>query len=251
VQTVVNTQIFSNASLITITDHASATPYPSTLAVAGVAGPVTNLTVTINGLAHAYPSDVGILLVGPGGQDVVLVQNAGSGHDITNVVLTLDDKAVNNLTTGAITNGTYRPTDLGRYEFDAPAPAYPYGAGLMPLAASPNGTWSLYVQDFASPDAGVITGGWSLKFLTTATITNCCSTFPRPTLTSTTYSNNVVHFRWSSLPGPHYQVQYRTNLTTGSWQNVGTPLLGTNTITDIIDNNTNSRARFYRVMVTQ
>jgi hypothetical protein len=51
------------------------------------------------------------------------------------------------------------------------------------------------------------------------------------------------------MPGPHYQVQYRTNLTAGSWQNLGSPILGTNTTMGVTDNVSNSPTRFYRVLV--
>jgi hypothetical protein len=85
--------------------------------------------------------------------------------------------------------------------------------------------------------------------VTSSSTTNCCTTFPRPTLTTTTYSNSVVRFNWSAMPGPHYQVQYRTNLVIGTWQNLGSSILGTNTTMGITDNVGNSPTRFYRVLV--
>jgi len=117
------------------------------------------------------------------------------------------------------------------------------------LTVTPNGTWSLYVQDFASGDSGSISSGWSLRFLTSSSTTNCCNTFPPPALTTTTYSNSVVRFNWSALPGPHYQVQYRTNLTVGSWLNLGSTILATNTTMGITDVVSNLPSRFYRVLV--
>ena len=51
------------------------------------------------------------------------------------------------------------------------------------------------------------------------------------------------------MPGPHYQVQYRTNLALGSWLNLGASILGTNTTMGITDTVTNSPQRFYRVSV--
>jgi subtilisin-like proprotein convertase family protein len=226
-------------------------PYPSTIAVAGVSAPVTKVTATINGWSHTYPSDVSMLLIGPGGQNVKLVGYAGGGTGITGVVLTFDDAATTSLTSSAIASGTYLPSDnLSSQVFNSPAPASPYGTTLTPLAASPNGKWSLYVEDFYAQDSGSISGGWSLKFLTTTLTTNCCSTFPQPTLTSTTYSNSVARFNWNSLPGPHYQVQYRTNLLTGAWQNLGVPIPGTNTTMGVTDLISNDPARFYRVVVS-
>ncbi|MDR3457664.1 MAG: M12 family metallo-peptidase [Verrucomicrobiae bacterium] len=251
VQATVTTQIFNNASSITINDNASASPYPSTIAVSGISTPVTKITATINGWSHTYASDVGMLLVSPGGQTVKLLDAVGGSSSINNIVLTFDDAASASMSSSTVTSGTYLPTDLDttQHSFNPPAPAYPYNNVLLPLAATPNGTWSLYVEDFYAQDAGSISGGWSLKFITTSNTPVCCSTFPQPTLTSTTYSNRVVRFNWNSLPGPHYQVQYRTNLATGTWSNLGPAILGTNTTTGIIDVTSNSPMRFYRVTV--
>ena len=73
--------------------------------------------------------------------------------------------------------------------------------------------------------------------------------FPAPSFTSTTYSNRTVRINWSAMPGPHYQVQYRTNLAAGAWQNLGSSILGTNTTMSITDIVSNSPIRFYRVLV--
>ena len=251
VQTTYVTQIFNNASAINIRDNTSALPYPSAIAVSGVSTPVSKVTATLNGWWHTFPSDVSMLLVGPGGQKVKLDGGAGGSSAISGITVTFDDSASASLPSGAIASGTYLPTDFSSGDvFNSPAPASPYGSTLAPLAATPNGTWSLYVEDFYAQDFGSISNGWSLKFLTSTTTTNCCSTFPSPTLTSTTYSNKVVFFNWNSLPGPHYQVQYRTNLVTGSWQNLGSPILGTNTTIGITDATSNGPARFYRVTVS-
>jgi hypothetical protein len=250
IQTTGVTQAFNNVSAIIIVDATNASPYPSTLSVSGVSTPVGKVTATINGWWHTFPSDVAMLLVGPGGQNVKLVAGAGMGVDVNGVVLTFDDAAGGSLSTSAITNGTYLPTDLASgWVFNAPAPASPYGTTLAPLAATPNGTWSLYVQDFFSGDAGSISNGWSLRFVSGTSTTNCCSSFPPPTLTTTTYSNSVVQFNWSAMPGAHYQAQYRTNLAAGAWQNLGSSILGTNTTMGITDSVGNSPARFYRVLV--
>lgn len=250
IQTTIVTQIFNNASSIVIRDNQSALPYPSTIAVSGVSPVATKVVATINGWSHTWPEDVGMLLVGPGGQKVKLVDAAGGGTAISGVTVSFDDDASSSLTSGAIVAGTYLPTDLAPSDaFASPAPAGPYGTTLAPLIASPNGTWSLYVEDFNAQDSGSISGGWSLKFITATTTTNCCSTFPQPALTSTTYSNGVVRFAWSALPGPHYQIQYRTNLAAGAWQNLGSVMLGTNTLMSFTDTNGNTPQRFYRVQV--
>lgn len=250
IQTIVVTQIFNNASSISIPSNGKATPYPATIAVSGVTGSVTSVIARINGWSHTYPADVGMLLVGPGGQTVKLVGGAGSGTDISGVNIAFDDSAASSVSSSAITSGTYLPTDLDSgVSFNNPAPSSSYGATSLPLATMPNGTWSLYIQDFYPGDSGSVSGGWGLTIISATTATNCCSTFPQPSMTSTTYSNSIVRFAWTALPGPHYQVQYRTNLTAGSWQNLGPLVLGTNTLMSFTDTNTNAPARFYRVQV--
>jgi subtilisin-like proprotein convertase family protein len=250
VQATTVTQIFNNVTAIAIRDVTSALPYPSTIVVSGVSTQAVKVTATLNGFTHTYPSDVSMLLVGPGGQKVLLDGGAGGGTPVSKVAVTLDDSSAIALpSAAAITSGIFRPAGYFTRTFKTPAPSGTYGTNLTRLAASPNGTWSLYVEDFASGDTGGISNGWSLSFVSSIITTNSCSTFPAPGLTSTTWSNKVVRFNWSALPGPHYQVQYRTNLTLGAWQNLGSPILGTNTILGITDNASNSSARFYRVSV--
>lgn len=251
-QSITSTQVFNNASAIAINDNAVATPYPSTITVAGVSSNNTTVRVTLNGLSHTWIADVGALLVGPGGQTVKLFDGVGdgnSGTSLSGVALTFDDAATASLPASSFSSGTYLPTALAGLSMASPAPTATYGTTLSPLLAAPNGNWSLYVEDFFNVDSGQISGGWSLQFITTTAVTNCCTSFPAPTFTSTTYSNNLVSFSWSSLPGPHYQVQYTTNLLSGSWQNLGASILGTNILMSITDDITNSPMRFYRVQV--
>src|SRR5690242_6077422 len=73
---------FSNTNAIVINDSASpptaATPYPATNVVSGIIGSyVTKVTVQIHGFAHTFSSDVDVVLVGPGGQNAVLMGNVG------------------------------------------------------------------------------------------------------------------------------------------------------------------------------
>jgi subtilisin-like proprotein convertase family protein len=173
-------QTFSNATGITINDNdglgnGAATPYPSDITVSGVVGTVTKVTVTLTGLSHPGPQDIDILLVGPTGQTVFLMSDAGAVNAISNVNLTFDDAAASSLPTDfatTITSGTYKPTNFadgdGTDDFNAPAPAGPYGAELNLLnGLDPNGTWSLFVMDDAAGSAGSISGGWSITITTT------------------------------------------------------------------------------------
>ncbi|HEY2952748.1 MAG TPA: DUF11 domain-containing protein, partial [Verrucomicrobiae bacterium] len=164
---------FANANLIAINDSGPATPYPSVINVTGLSGNITKVTVTIEALNHSFPADIDMALVGPFGQTVMLMSDTGGGDDISNVTLVFDDASPNVLTTTTITNGTYRPTNIGLADarFPDPAPPGPYGSALSVFNdANPNGVWSLYVVDDDVLDGGSIVGGWSLTLSTTAPI---------------------------------------------------------------------------------
>ncbi len=170
------TSTFTNPASVTIpatgtgaTTGSPAGPYPSTIAVSGVMGTVSKVTVTLTNLNHTFPADVDVLLVGPGGQRLLLMSDVGGGTDAVNATLTLDDTAP---AFGAtVVSGTFRPTNVGAGDlFPAPAPAGPYPDPQM-LALfnglNPNGTWSLFVVDDAGSDIGTLSGGWALSITTT------------------------------------------------------------------------------------
>jgi subtilisin-like proprotein convertase family protein len=167
---------FSNTGAITVNDNAAATPYPSTVTVAGLTGTKT-MRLSLNGLTHTFPADLDILLVGPGGQKFMAMSDMGGSDDVANINVTLADAATAALPTALLTSGTFRPgnTDTTTDVMPAPAPAAPYDnpapAGAATFASSfgtnganMNGTWSLYVRDDAGQDLGAIAGGWSLTF---------------------------------------------------------------------------------------
>jgi hypothetical protein len=89
-----------------------------------------------------------------------------------NANLAFDDTAVAIGTT--VVSGTFRPTNIGTTDvFPAPAPAGPFGATLSVFnGVNPNGTWSLFVADDVGADAGSISGGWSLNFISDLPV--CC-----------------------------------------------------------------------------
>jgi uncharacterized repeat protein (TIGR01451 family) len=165
--TLPTTASFTNVTAITIPDHGSASPYPSTISVSGLTGLVGKVTVSLNGVSHGFPDDVDVLLVSPSGQKVVLMSDAGGGHSITNLNLTFDDSAASGLPdTAAIVSGTYKPTDFESGDNFPPAPAGAVATFLSAFNGSnPNGNWSLYVVDDATGDSGLITS-WSLSIET-------------------------------------------------------------------------------------
>lgn len=171
--------VFVNNTPMTIPEGGPASVYPSTIEVAGLAGVVSTVGVTLTGVSHTYPDDVVVLLVGPEGQKFVLLAYAGGNPDITNRTYTFADSAANLMNDQSATpSGTYRPSAFGGVsDLPEPAPANPYShpepAGIETLNATffetePNGTWSLYVYDVTGPDAGSINGGWSLHLETEA-----------------------------------------------------------------------------------
>ncbi len=161
----------SNPDPIIIPDSGIATAYGAPISVSGLNGNIHNLTVTLNGLSHTFPSDIDILLVGPQGQRIILMSDAGGSADIVNTTLTFSDAAINNLPgSSQIVSGIYRPTNYNFVDdnadvFPAPAPTDTPGSALSVFnGTNPNGLWQLYVVDDFMYDTGSIAGGWSLNF---------------------------------------------------------------------------------------
>ena len=181
--TITNVSTFSNPASVTILDTpriggiAPSAPYPSTINVAGLVGTVTKVTVKIKGLSHTFPGDIDMLLVGPGGQKMLLMSDVGGGTDAVNATLIFDDTAAGNI--GAtVVSGTFRPTNSGTGDiFPAPAPVGPYpDPHLLSVfnGINPNGVWRLFVVDDSGTDAGSIAQGWELNITTQDPV--CCDT---------------------------------------------------------------------------
>ena len=62
-------------------------------------------------------------------------------------------------------------------------------------------------------------------------------------------SVNSGNVSFPTLLGRNYQVQYRDDLTTGIWQNVGTSVIGTGGMIVVPDNNSSLAKRFYRLTI--
>jgi hypothetical protein len=124
---------FTNSTTITLPTGPSGTspgsPYPSSINVAGLAGAITKLTVTLHNINHERPDDLQILLVGPTGKKFVLMADAGgAGTPAVGVNLTFDNDAGSFVADlGPLVTGTFRPTCVDaqaniQTEFVAPAP---------------------------------------------------------------------------------------------------------------------------------
>jgi subtilisin-like proprotein convertase family protein len=156
----------SNTTALGIGGFGQASIYPSTIEVSGMSGTVGDVNVTLSGLRHDFPDDVDVLLVGPTGESVVLMADAGGIRSVTSVSLTFDDAAPGRLrSAGRLVSGTVQPAtfDLG-FEGTPPAPLPPYGSTLSVFnGTDPNGTWSLFVFDDSARDVGELAGGWILE----------------------------------------------------------------------------------------
>lgn len=142
-----------------------ADPYPSVINIAGYSGPVTDVRVSLFLVGHTFPDDLDILLVGPSGQTVMLMSDAGGADDIDDVDLIFQDGAAAVPDSLVILSGIFAPTNYGTTDsLPAPAPAGPYGSSLLSaFNVSVNGAWSLYVSDDAAADVGQIAGGWQIE----------------------------------------------------------------------------------------
>ena len=164
------TNSFANTNNIVIPDHGQGTPYPASNLISGVTGLVGKVTVTLTNVNHTFPDDIDMLLVGPGGQSVLLMSHAGNNGVLTNTSLTFDDSVTNANGTrkylpasSQILSGSYVPSQYGTVSFPTNTPPSPYGTNLAVFnGINPNGAWRLFVFDSMTGDAGIIVGGWSL-----------------------------------------------------------------------------------------
>ena len=159
---------------------------PSTINVTGAPADIGRVRVTLYDLSFPTPDDIDVLLVGPGGQQILLIADAGGSNSVNSTTLTFSDTAGQVLSdAGQIVSGNYEPTSWGvgpEPDFPAPAPTAPYNepggmiGGVMSLASVFNGTngdgtWSLYVRNDFGGDltpsgvAGQFQGGWGIELL--------------------------------------------------------------------------------------
>ncbi|MEY2410952.1 MAG: hypothetical protein QOF48_3622, partial [Verrucomicrobiota bacterium] len=152
-------------------ESGAASIYPSALNVSGLTAQVFKVTVTLLGITHTWPDDLDVVLVGPGGQTVMLMSDCGLDNPISDVTLTFDDDAATMLPDGdpGIVTGTYKPSNYGSLDIlEAPAPPRPYGTQLLTFrGTNPNGTWRLYAfDDSPGGNFGIIADGWNLSIVT-------------------------------------------------------------------------------------
>jgi hypothetical protein len=147
-----------------------ASPYPSSIGVAGASGGVTEVEVTLWGLKDTNAEGLQALLVGPGGHRIVLMASYDTGRHVT---LNTDwsfatfgqpvecPEPEGRFRTGGATD----PFDCGLSEpLPEPAPPGPYAERLEDLGSGgANGEWKLYVANEGADGEGSMAMGWSLK----------------------------------------------------------------------------------------
>jgi hypothetical protein len=69
-----------------------------------------------------------------------------------------------------------------------------------------------------------------------------------PVLTNISRDGNHVQFNFAAQQGRSYQVYYRDDLNTGSWQPLGAPVSSNDGIITI-DDTTDSAQRFYQIQI--
>ncbi|GAB4582002.1 MAG: hypothetical protein Fur0022_47540 [Anaerolineales bacterium] len=186
--TTANINLACNPAAIAIPNSGSSSPYPSDIVLSGVGDTLLDVNVHLLDVSHTWPDDLDLLLVGPQGQNLIIMSDAGSSTDLNAVDLVLDDAAASPLPdSSAITSGTYRPANYGTGDsFPAPAPVPSSATTLATFnGTNPNGTWSLYIVDDASGDSGVVNGGWCLEYSASEPTTATPSPTPTETPTQT------------------------------------------------------------------
>ncbi len=173
--------VFSNATPILVPTQGVASPYPATVEVSGLAGAISQVAVTLQGLSHDRTNDLDLMLVGPRGQRIILMSDVGGANPVSGLTITVEDQADQALPDTTLVSRSYRPRNNNppsRFETEPdtfPAPAPTTGTLGTTFAVfngtDPNGTWSLYIVDDTTGAGGSLPGGWSLAITTSASPT--------------------------------------------------------------------------------
>ena len=159
---------FSNGQPLAISG-VNKKPRSSTISVDRVTGVIRSITVTLNGISHAFSDDLDLALVSPSGVGVVLMSDAGGAQKLDKLTLAFSDQAgskLPDLSQPRLRSGRYRPTDY-REPVLEPKGDFERSYGSMLSAfhgQSPNGLWRLLISDDSIVHDGLLSKGWSLQF---------------------------------------------------------------------------------------
>jgi hypothetical protein len=173
-------------------------------------------------------------LVGPDGNGLPLMTDAGGLDPVAGLTVTFSDAATNALPDLTdLTNGVYLPTDYNPGEFGTNATITSF-AGFRGI--NPNGPWQLYVLDDTFGDSGSISG-WSVSIEWQdpgARLIN-----PRM------LTNGLFQCQVQVLSGVSYVVEGSTNLR--SWIPLSTDIVVSGSNFFIDTHSPQFPYRFYRV----
>jgi subtilisin-like proprotein convertase family protein len=147
-----------------------ASRYPATITVEGQSAGANGVTVYLDGLSHAKPDDLDILLVTPLGKKIMLMSDAGGTNPVTNATLGFHPGTDNPPPdSGPIPSNLQIEYTASNYEpgevLPSPAPAGPYTNTLQSvLADAPNGQWKLYLHDDSTNGSGTLSRSWKIIF---------------------------------------------------------------------------------------
>ena len=175
---VAGAQTFTNSTQINIPGPGvtgTASPYPSSIAVSGLTGPIRRVSITLNGLSHKRP-DIDVLLVAPDGAKLVVLSDAAT-VGVVDYTMTFDDYSPNTLFGAVLFPTAFPPANFREGTnvdvFPSPAPTITDADSPAPTGAATfasqfnghdgNGTWSLYIVN-DSTGTGKLAGGWSITF---------------------------------------------------------------------------------------
>lgn len=156
------TDTFTKNELITFSS-AGTTPIPSALPVSAVAGDVTKVTVALDQYSMSdNTEDTDIVLQGPGGQQVMLMSDAGGGLGTGNKNIVFDDAAVGFVST-PIVNAAFKPTNFDTTNDNNIGTLTPPFASTLSVfdGSSANGTWNLFIRHASFVGSGNLPS-WSL-----------------------------------------------------------------------------------------
>ena len=165
--------VFTNTNGITIPIGGAATPYPSNIVVSGLSGTITKVTATLTNFSHTWPDDVDILLVGPAGQKLVLMSDAGgtNANAVTNLTFTFDDAAASacrttvpslpapsGRRTSRLGDGFPARLPLGR------PPGRPWRSSTAPSPTASGASMCSTMMASATPAASAAAGAWPSRW---------------------------------------------------------------------------------------
>jgi hypothetical protein len=147
--------------------------YPSSIEVEGLPGNLSKVTSTMLRVGSGKPDDIDMLLVGPEGDEVMLMSDACGTTRFTEDVIAFDDDAAapppDSGPCGSQRVLSFQPSNyVGAApepdQFGVGAVAPPYATTLSTfIGTDPNGTWDLYVLDDDEEILGFDILGWELS----------------------------------------------------------------------------------------